>query len=90
MNHPDLCCGSAGLYMLTQPEMATRLLDDKMHDVARTGASTIVTANPGCMMQLSSGLVRAGLRGVLAWYVIGPDRSRGLELLANEVRQHVV
>ncbi len=34
--------------------------------------------------------VRAGLRGVLAWYVIGPDRTRGLELLANEVRQHVI
>ena len=33
--------------------------------------------------------VRAGLRGVLAWYVIGPDRTRGLELLANEVRLHV-
>jgi 5,10-methylenetetrahydromethanopterin reductase len=34
--------------------------------------------------------VRAGLRGVLAWHVIGPDRARGLQLLANEVRQHVV
>ena len=34
--------------------------------------------------------VDAGLRGVLAWHVIGPDRTRGLELLANEVRQHVV
>jgi 5,10-methylenetetrahydromethanopterin reductase len=34
--------------------------------------------------------VRAGLRGVLAWHVIGPDRSRGLELLANEVRHYVV
>jgi 5,10-methylenetetrahydromethanopterin reductase len=34
--------------------------------------------------------VRAGLRGVLAWHVIGPDRTRGLELLANEVRPHVV
>ena len=34
--------------------------------------------------------VRAGLRGVLAWYIIGPDRTRGLELLANEVRQHVI
>ena len=63
MAHPDLCCGSAGLYMLTQSEMATRILDDKMADIARTGAHTIVTANPGCMMQLQRGLVRAGNAG---------------------------
>jgi glycolate oxidase iron-sulfur subunit len=49
--------------MLTQREMAMRLLDDKMHDVAGTGATTIVTANPGCMMQLASGLQRSGLAG---------------------------
>jgi glycolate dehydrogenase iron-sulfur subunit len=63
MRHPDLCCGSAGLYMLTQREMSTRLLDEKIRDVATTGATIIVTANPGCMMQLQSGLVRAGLPG---------------------------
>src|SRR5438132_2704384 len=51
MAHPDLCCGSAGLYMLTQREMSTRILDDKMRDIGSTGARTIVTANPGCMMQ---------------------------------------
>jgi glycolate oxidase iron-sulfur subunit len=63
MDRPELCCGSAGLYMLSQPEMASRLLDDKMRDVARTGAATIVTANPGCMMQLQRGLHRAGVQG---------------------------
>ena len=63
MAHPDLCCGSAGLYMLTQREMATHLLDDKLQDVASTRATTVVTANPGCMMQLESGLARAGIRG---------------------------
>lgn len=63
MAHPDLCCGSAGLYMVTQRDMATRLLDEKMRDVASTGATTIVTANPGCMMQLQSGLQRRGLPG---------------------------
>jgi glycolate oxidase iron-sulfur subunit len=63
MAHPDLCCGSAGLYMLTEPEMSTRILDDKMQDVASTGAQTIVTANPGCMMQLQRGVRRAGISG---------------------------
>ena len=61
MAHPDLCCGSAGLYMLTERGMSTQILDDKMRDISRTGAQTIVTANPGCMMQLERGVRRAGL-----------------------------
>jgi glycolate oxidase iron-sulfur subunit len=60
--HADLCCGSAGLYMLTQRDMSTRILDDKMAEIAGTDATTIVTANPGCMMQLTRGTRRAGLR----------------------------
>lgn len=61
MQHSQLCCGSAGLYMVTQPEMSRRILDDKMRDIATTGATTIVTSNPGCMMQLQRGVRRAGL-----------------------------
>jgi glycolate oxidase iron-sulfur subunit len=63
MAHADLCCGSAGLYMLTQREMSERLLDARMREVDATGATTLVTANPGCMMQLTRGLERAGVRG---------------------------
>ena len=59
MAHPDLCCGSAGLYMVQQPTMSARLLEEKMVEVANTGATTIVTANPGCMIQLEVGLERA-------------------------------
>ncbi|MGI9145545.1 MAG: (Fe-S)-binding protein [Chloroflexota bacterium] len=60
MAHPESCCGSAGVYMLTQAEFSIRILDDKMRDAASTGAGTIVTANPGCMMQLQRGVQRAG------------------------------
>ena len=60
MAHPELCCGSAGLYMVTQPEMSTRILDQKMAEIASTGVQTVVTANPGCMMQLQRGVRRAG------------------------------
>jgi glycolate oxidase iron-sulfur subunit len=63
MAHPDLCCGSAGLYMLTEAETSARLLDGKMAEIAATGATTLVTANPGCLMQLDKGLRQAGLRG---------------------------
>jgi glycolate oxidase iron-sulfur subunit len=77
MAHPDLCCGSAGLYMLTQPELSTRILDDKMRDVASTGASTIVTANPGCMMQLQRGMQRAKLAGEVKHVVELLDEAYG-------------
>jgi glycolate oxidase iron-sulfur subunit len=52
----DWCCGSAGLYNLTQPEMATRLLHRKVGHVRATGADAVVTANPGCILQIQSGL----------------------------------
>lgn len=63
MRDPDRCCGSAGVYALTQPAMALRLLEAKMRDIRRTGAAVIATANPGCMMQLEAGLRRHGLKG---------------------------
>ena len=77
MAYPDLCCGSAGLYMLTQPEMSTRILDDKMRDIASTGAPTIVTANPGCMMQLERGLARSGITGEVKHVVELVDEAYG-------------
>jgi glycolate oxidase iron-sulfur subunit len=60
---PDRCCGSAGVYSFAQREMSLRLLDDKMRDIAASGAPTIATANPGCMMQLEAGLRRHKLPG---------------------------
>lgn len=60
MDTPDRCCGSAGLYSLLQPDLSGRLLESKMDDIATTGAEVIVTANPGCMMQLDAGARRRG------------------------------
>jgi len=56
----DWCCGSAGLYNLTQPDMATRLLRRKVRHVTSTGAEAVVTANPGCILQIQQGLREAG------------------------------
>ena len=53
--HSDICCGSAGVYNVTQTQASLALLADKMHDAAATGAETIVTANPGCLLQLRAG-----------------------------------
>ncbi len=49
------CCGSAGIYNLTQPEMAGQLLERKLDHIERTGATTVATANPGCLLQLVNG-----------------------------------
>ncbi len=51
----DLCCGSAGIYNVAQNEMAMQILRHKMEYVGMTNASLIVTANPGCMLQLAAG-----------------------------------
>jgi glycolate oxidase iron-sulfur subunit len=49
------CCGSAGIYNITQPEMAAKLQARKIRHIVETGASTVATANPGCLLQLESG-----------------------------------
>jgi glycolate oxidase iron-sulfur subunit len=60
MPESSMCCGSAGIYNLLQPEMSTELLERKLDNAGKTGARTIVSANPGCMLQLESGLRRRG------------------------------
>jgi len=56
------CCGSAGIYNLTQPEMAGQLLERKINHIKSTGATTVTTGNPGCLLQLISGAAKAGLK----------------------------
>jgi len=56
----DWCCGSAGLYNLTEPEMAGRLLRRKVGHVLASGAEAVVTANPGCILQIQAGLAAHG------------------------------
>ncbi len=56
----DLCCGSAGTYNLTEPEMARRLQTRKVENILKSGARIVVTSNPGCLLQLEAGLRQAG------------------------------
>ena len=57
----DWCCGSAGTYNLTQPEMAAHLLDRKVGNIQTTEADVVATSNPGCLMQIRAGLQQRGL-----------------------------
>src|SRR5690625_3836303 len=61
MTQADSCCGSAGIYNIVQPEMSMKILDDKMAHVKETKAQTIVTTNPGCLLQMKLGVEREGL-----------------------------
>ena len=59
---PEICCGSAGLYNVLNPEPARALGDRKARAVLDTGADLLVTANPGCLMQVASSLSRMARR----------------------------
>jgi glycolate oxidase iron-sulfur subunit len=56
----DVCCGSAGSYNLTEPEMAERLQRRKTGNILKTGANVVITTNPGCVLQIRAGLKKAG------------------------------
>ena len=57
----DLCCGSAGVYNLLEPEMAAELGRRKLERIRETGARIVAAGNPGCIMQISQQALEAGL-----------------------------
>jgi glycolate oxidase iron-sulfur subunit len=60
MRHPEICCGAAGLYSTLEPQMSNRILQEKLDDLSATRADVVVSANPGCQMQLGAGLRSRG------------------------------
>jgi glycolate oxidase iron-sulfur subunit len=60
MRESSLCCGSAGVYNLLRPEMASDLGDRKARHILETPATEVITANPGCAMQVRASLERNG------------------------------
>jgi Fe-S oxidoreductase len=60
MEGSDRCCGSAGIYNITHPEMSRQLLKDKMQSIALTHAEALVAPNPGCMLQIRFGARQFG------------------------------
>jgi glycolate oxidase iron-sulfur subunit len=51
---PEMCCGSAGIYNLVQPEPARQLGERKVRNIAATSPDVVATANPGCTLQIAS------------------------------------
>ena len=58
---PEQCCGSAGIYNITNYELSMRILQRKIEDIRMTTADVVATGNPGCMIQIAHGLRQAGL-----------------------------
>ena len=57
---PEICCGSAGVYNILNPEPARELGDRKAANILATGAELMITANPGCLMQVAASVRRTG------------------------------
>ena len=77
----DVCCGSAGIYNLLEPDAAPALRDRKVASIKRTGADVVASGNPGCMMQIRCGLDAAG-RATRSLHVI--------ELVDASIRNHTI
>jgi glycolate oxidase iron-sulfur subunit len=66
----SLCCGSAGVYNLLNPEPANELGDRKVSHLLATGADAVISANPGCLLQLMNGLRRRGVAELPAFHMV--------------------
>jgi glycolate oxidase iron-sulfur subunit len=66
----SLCCGSAGVFNLLQPETAEQLGARKVDNLLSTGADVVVSANPGCLLQLMNGLRARGLKTMPAFHMV--------------------
>ena len=84
LEESELCCGAAGTYNLTQPEMSERLGKRKLDRIAATGAEVVATGNVGCILQIARQIKQAGRPtkvvhpvDLLDLAYRGPDSSRG-------------
>ncbi|MDE0400411.1 MAG: (Fe-S)-binding protein [Candidatus Poribacteria bacterium] len=61
LTESEWCCGSAGIYNITQPELSQEILERKMAHIAETDADIVATGNPGCLLQIQLGIQKHGL-----------------------------
>ena len=65
-----MCCGSAGVFNLLQPDTADQLGSRKVENLLSTGAEAVASANPGCLLQLMHGLRRRGFKTMPAFHMV--------------------
>ncbi len=66
----SLCCGSAGVYNLLSPDTANQLGDRKVDNLLTTNAQAVLSANPGCLLQLMNSLRRRGMKAMPAFHMV--------------------
>jgi glycolate oxidase iron-sulfur subunit len=76
---PGACCGAAGTYNLTQPEMSRAVLERKLDSLAAADPDLVVSGNPGCLMQLRAGLAARGMRARAVHPIDLLDRAYGAQ-----------
>jgi glycolate oxidase iron-sulfur subunit len=77
LEESEICCGAAGTYNLTQPEMSQRLGRRKVDHIVATGADMVVTGNVGCILQIARQLKESGSPMEVAHPVDLLDRAYG-------------
>jgi glycolate oxidase iron-sulfur subunit len=60
LNESEMCCGSAGIYNLVEPDTSDAVLERKLENIAAARPEVVATGNPGCLMQIGAGLLRDG------------------------------
>ena len=73
----EMCCGSAGIYNLIEPETSDAVLEPKLANIAESGAPFVASGNPGCLMQIGAGLLRSGSKAKAIHIVDLLDASYG-------------
>lgn len=61
MNMPDVCCGFGGTFSLKFPDVSASILDEKIENIVKSGADTVVSTDMGCLMQIGGVLSRRGI-----------------------------
>jgi L-lactate dehydrogenase complex protein LldE len=60
LNEEETCCGFGGAFTVTYPEVSRSMMENKVKDIVASGADTVVTCEPGCLMNVAGGLHKAG------------------------------
>ncbi len=69
LKEEDTCCGFGGAFSITYPEVSRSMMENKINSILASGADTVVSCEPGCLMNIAGGLRRAG-SGVRAMHII--------------------
>ncbi len=60
LQEEETCCGFGGAFTVTYPEVSRSMMENKVQDIVASGADTVVTCEPGCLMNVAGGLQKAG------------------------------